>query len=160
MSTYLKILIPLLDDCLKKEDLSPEVGFVGAYVYDKNRPYIENCVFLVYDLRIKNEKVNERDHRMRHSSNLQGTIVEYIKGVPYKIYAYHLIGSDIKKVFKGLKPCEHENTARVLKFWNMGDLEVNKSLLSRQTLKIPVEWKKIPEFDYRPEPFENLKGNV
>ena len=160
MSTYLKILIPLLDETLKKEDLDPETGFVDAYVYDKNRPYIENCVFLMYDLRIKNEKVNERDYRMRNSKNLQGTIVEYISGVPYKIYAFHLISSDIKRVFKGLKPCEYNNRIRVLKFWNMLDLNVNSVLCSRGCTKTPVDWKKIPEFDYRGDPLGNLKGNV
>lgn len=153
MSTYLKILIPLLDPVLKKEDLTKESGFVDAYVFDKNRPYIENSVFLMYDLSVVGDIPNEREYRMRSCKNVSGTLIEFIDGKAYKIYTFPLIGADIKKVFKGFKPTSIEGANRVLGFWYGTDSSVNMTMLDRSVTKMYLDWKTVPEFDYRPEPY-------
>lgn len=153
MSTYLKVLIPMLDPLLKKEDLTKESGFVDAYIFDKNRPYIENSVFLMYDLSAANKISNEREYRMRSCKNVSNSLIEYIGGKAYKIYTFPLIGSDIKKVFKGFKPSSMEGAARVLGFWSGTDESVNMTMLDRSVTKMYLDWKTVPEFDYRPEPY-------
>ena len=60
MSLQMKLIIPLLDKSLTKEDISPEAGFVDAYNYDINRPALENCVFLMYDAYTRTPESNRR----------------------------------------------------------------------------------------------------
>lgn len=153
MSTYLKVLIPLLDPVLKKEDLTKKSGFVDAYIFDKNRPYIENSVFLMYDLSIANNTSNEREYRMRSCKNVSNSLIEFIGGKAYKIYAFPLVGADMKKVFKGFKPVSMRGANRVLGFWEGTDSSVNMTMLDRSVTKMYLDWKTVPEFDYRPEPF-------
>lgn len=153
MSTYLKVLIPLLDPVLKKEDLTKESGFVDAYIFDKNRPYIENSIFLMYDLGIANKTSNEREYRMRSCKNVSNSLIEFIGGKAYKIYAFPLVGADMKKVFKGFKPVSMGGANRVLGFWGGTDSSVNMTMLDRSVTKMYLDWKTVPEFDYRPEPF-------
>lgn len=45
-------IAPLCDDNLTQRDLSVESGFVNAFTTDKNRPYLENKVFLMYDSKV------------------------------------------------------------------------------------------------------------
>ena len=40
-------IVPLMDDNLTWQDLTVESGFINAYTSDKNRPYLEDKVFLV-----------------------------------------------------------------------------------------------------------------
>ena len=141
----------MLDPVLKKEDLTKESGFVDAYIFDKNRPYIENSIFLMYDLSVANKTSNEREYRMRSCKNMSGSLIEFINGKAYKIYTFPLVGADIKKVFKGFKPSSMEGAARVLKFWNGTDTSVNMTMLDRSVTKMYLDWKTVPEFDYRPE---------
>lgn len=151
MSTYLKILIPMLDSKLKKEDLTEESGFVDAYTADKNRPYLENTIFLMYDLSIKNKIANEREYRMRSCKNISNSTIEYINGKAYKIYAFPLVEKDAKDVFKGFKPRSIKGANRVLSFWCGSDNSVNLTMLDRSVTKLYLDWRSVPEYDYLPE---------
>ena len=148
----MKLLIPLLDNNIKKEDLTKEAGFVDVYVYDKNRPSIDNCIFLMYDLSVTGDRVGDREHRFANCANLYNSKVEYIGGKAYKIFAFNKIGCDIKRLYSGYKPKEYKNVVRILSFWRGYDEDVNKTMLTNKAERFNCDWKTIPEYDYRPGP--------
>ena len=107
----------------------------------------------MYDLSVVGDIPNEREYRMRSCKNVSGTLIEFIDGKAYKIYTFPLVGADMKKVFKGFKPVSIEGADRVLGFWYGTDPSVNMTMLDRSVTKMYLDWKTIPEFDYRPEPY-------
>ncbi len=66
----MKLMIPLLDKNIRKEDLTKEAGFVDAYVFDKNRPAIDNCIFLMYDLSKTTKETGQREHHFANCTNI------------------------------------------------------------------------------------------
>ena len=152
MSIQMKLMIPLLDSNIKKEDLTPEAGFVDVYVFDKNRPAIEDCIFLMYDISKKTKQAGDREHRFAKCTNLRNTKVEYINGKPYKIFAFSIIGNDMKSLYNGYKPKQYNNVVRILSFWRGYDDDVNKTMLINKPERLSRDWKTIPEYDYRPGP--------
>ena len=163
MSIQMKLIIPLLDENIKKEDLTKESGFVDVYVYDKNRPYIENCIFLMYDLSIKTTRAGNREHRFANCKNIHDIHVDFIDGKPYKIFAFCIVDKDIKALYNGFKPKQQKNVVRILSFWRGYDNDVNNIMLTNKPERINRDWKTIPEYDYRPEPmlaFGRKKGEA
>lgn len=158
MSVQAKLLIPLLDDIIKREYLTEEAGFVDMYVHDINRPYIENCVFLMYKIGIKSDIACECEYYMRNCKNLHSVKIQYIKGEPYRIYAFHLIGSDSKKIYKGFKPRDDRNITRILGFWMGRDVDVNNVMMKNNIYGVKVDWKTIPEYDFHPSFLETQIG--
>lgn len=152
MSLQMKLMVPLLDNNLIKEDLTESAGFVDAYVFDKNRPYIDNCIFLMYDMSKMTEESGKREQRFTKCTNLHSTKVEYIGGKPFKIFAFKIIGKDVKNLFNGYKPKQYNNVVRILSFWRGYDDDVNKIMLINKPERISRDWKVLPEYDYRPEP--------
>lgn len=159
----MKLIVPLLDNNIKQEDLTPEAGFVDAYVFDKNRPYIEDCIFLVYDLSIVNKHTGAREHRFYYCKNIYNTKVAQINGKAYKIVAFKMIGKDVKDLYNGFKPKDYNNVMRILGFWRGYDDDVNKTMLINKPGRISLDWKTIPEYDYQPGPqmgFGKSKGEA
>ena len=159
----MKLIIPLLDENITKEDLTKESGFVDAYVFDKNRPYIDNCIFLVYDISKPTKETGAHEHRFYKCTNIHNTHVAFINGKSYKIVAFKMIGKDIKSLYNGFKPKEYCNTMRILSFWRGYDEDVNKTMLINKPERISRDWKTIPEYDYLPEPqmgFGRKKGEA
>ena len=148
----MKLIIPLLDKCITKEDLSKEAGFVDAYVFDKNRPYIEDCIFLMYDISKPTKEAGIREHHFYNCTNLYNTKVSYIDGVPYKIFAFKIIDKDVRDLYNGFKPKKYTNVVRILSFWRGYDNDVNKTMLTNKPERISRDWKTIPEYDYLPSP--------
>ena len=163
MSTQMKLIIPLLDKNITKEDLTKDAGFVDAYIFDKNRPGIEDCIFLMYDLSKTTKATGKREHHFANCVNLHSTKVEYIGGKPFKIFAFKLVSKDLKDLLNGYKPKQYNNVVRILSFWRGYDDDVNKTMLINKPERISRDWKTIPEYDYRPGPqmgFGNNKGGA
>ena len=152
MSTQMKLIVPLLDNCITKEDLTPESGFVDAYVFDKNRPYIEDCIFLMYDISKPTKETGKHEHRFHNCTNLHSIKVVNIGGKPYKIFAFKMIGKDVKDLYKGFKPKDYNNVVHILSFWRGYDEDVNKAMLINKPERLSCDWKTIPEYDYLPGP--------
>ena len=147
MSLILKQAIPLLDDNLCMEDFLEDNGFVNAYTYDKNRPYLNNHVFLMFDPAIPNF---ERDVRFRSLNNMYDKKVEYIKGKPYIIYSFTLVNSELKPlIHKGIKPYSVKNLTKINAFWRGWDKELNEYMFHKSK-KLCNNWESVPEYDYRP----------
>lgn len=158
MSVQAKLIIPLLDKKIKKEYLTKEAGFVDMYVHDINRPYIENCIFLLYKIGIKTDLACECEYCMRECKNTHSVKIEYINNEPYRIYAFPLLGSDSKKIYKGFKPKDDENISRILGFWKGSDIDVNNVMMKNNIYGVKVDWKTLPEYDYHPSFLETQIG--
>ena len=59
-------IVPLLDDNLTWRDLTVESGFINAYTSDKNRPYLEDKVFLVYDSSVNTRESLDRYCKLKN----------------------------------------------------------------------------------------------
>lgn len=157
MSTQMKLVIPLLDENLVKEDVDEKNGFCGAYIYDKNRPYLDNHIFLMYDITNPTKEDYKRECRFRKHTNIYNIKVAYIKGRVYKIYAYPIINDDIKRIIDmRIKPKYMKNAVRIMYFWKLADDNLNKFLLNMSPMRIKPDWHSIPEYDYQPELYEEM----
>jgi len=152
MSNMMKLIIPLLDEGLVKEDFTKEAGFVNAYMFDKNRPYLDNHIFLVYKLPIQGKEAFNREVNFSTKcTNIQGFTVQEIKGEPYKIYAFPILNSDIKRILeKREKPKYTKSSIRILAFWRGYDDDVNAIMLTNKPERIGLDWNSVPEYDYKP----------
>lgn len=152
MSIMMKLIIPLLDDALTKEDVTEEAGFVNAYMFDKNRPYLDNHIFLVYKLPIQGKEAFNREVNFStNCKNIQGYTVQEIKGIPYKIYAFPIINPDIKRILNECrKPGYVKSSVRIMSFWRGYDNDVNNIMFLNMLGGISRDWNSIPEYDYKP----------
>ncbi len=152
MSNMMKLIIPLLDEALVKEDFTKEAGFVNAYMFDKNRPYLDNHIFLVYKLPIQGKEAFNREVNFSTKcTNIQGFTVQEINGEPYKIYAFPILNSDIKRILeKREKPKYTKSSIRILAFWRGYDDDVNAIMLTNKPERIGLDWNSVPEYDYKP----------
>lgn len=147
MSLLYKLVVPLLDSHLCMEDFDSKKGFIDAYGYDKNKPYLNNHVFLVYDASIQD---HERNVRFRELTNLYKRYVEYINNKPYYIYVFPCLSADVKNLLnKGEKPKDVNNNARIASFWRGWESDVNEYMFYK-SYKLYNTWESVPEYDYRP----------
>lgn len=151
MSTQMKLIVPLLDKAIKKEDLTEEAGLIDIYVYDKNRPQLDNHIFLVYDMSKVNKNVGQREHDLYRCKNIYSSVLEYINGKFCKIYAFNIVGNDIKKLYNCHRDISYEAKMRILGFWGGRDESVSKAILSKKDGLFSRDWKTIPEYDYCPK---------
>jgi hypothetical protein len=149
MSLQMKLIIPLLDKEITKEDLSPEAGFIDAYSYDINRPAIENCIFLMYDADSRTDEANRRYGKFEKLSTLRSSKVIYVDKKAYIVYAFVIIDTDIKNLLKGVRHTKNASYLRFVQFWGTGDGVVNHYLLVPTTC-FNYEARSVPEEDYRP----------
>lgn len=153
MSLLNKLAIPLLDDDLRKEDFDTTKGFVGVYSYNKNRPDLNNHMFLLYDASIHNP---EREYRFIKSKNLYKRYVEYINDKPYYIYVFPCINYDLKNLLnKGVKPKNTDNSSRIVTFWCGWERDVSDYMFYK-SYKLYNDWESVPEYDYRKSETELL----
>lgn len=147
MSTQLKVIIPLLSKCIKSIDLTEKAGFIGAYTYNINRPYLDDHIFLMYDANLVNKYTIDKEIRFSKSSELYGK--EYIRsgGNNYTIYTFIIIENDIKQLLKGLRHKKSSSFARICEFWDGKDKQVNKYLCDLLP-ELSCSGESVPEEDY------------
>jgi hypothetical protein len=152
MSLLYKIIAPLLDKELKKEDLDQNIGFVGMYGKDKNRPWLDNHFFLIYDIGKNPTENYKRECRFEKHTNIYDSSIQQINGKYYKIYVYPILNKDIKETLEtGEKPRHIENINRILLFWLGHDLEVSNFILANAPKRASRVGECVPEYDYTPE---------
>lgn len=149
MSTQMKLIIPLLDKNIKKEYLTAEAGFVNAYSWDKNRPYIDNCIFLVYTTPPETEIAKERAFVFSGLKSLYKIYYIRSKGKAYIVYAIVIIDSDIKCFLKGHRHTKQKTFSRILQFWSGSDLQVLK-YLNKNLTAYTCTGESVPEEDINP----------
>lgn len=146
MSLLYKLAIPLLDNDLRKEDFEAKEGFINVYSYNKNRPDLDNHVFLIYDASVHNP---EREYRFYNMKNLYKRYIEYINNKAYYIYVFPCIDADLRNLLnKGAKPKNVNNSSRILTFWCGWENDVNNYMFYK-SYKLYNNWESVPEYDYR-----------
>lgn len=152
LSLMHKAIIPLLDKELTKDDLREDIGFVGSYTYDKNRPWLDEHFFLMYDINKNPEENAKREQRFEKHTNIANVCVEQIGGKMYKIYAYWTgINPDIKRLkLVREKPSLLSNASRIAIFWQGEDRYLSSFLFAGDPMGLEVDWPSVPEFDHRP----------
>lgn len=146
MSTMYKMIIPLLNDCLKKEDFSEEAGFTDAFSMDINRPYLDNHIFLMYRFDTK-ESTWFRNKRFMDSGMVQNRKLIRINNTCYIVYAIPIINNQVKRIHKGLNVSTYDDKMKIVKFWNFEEGDVNTQMF-KPGATFNYEHKTIPEEDY------------
>ena len=155
MSNLMKIAIPLINDQLKLEDIQECSGFVEAYFEDKNKPFLTNHIFLMYDSLSNGSNVAECFYKLFHLKNRYGTRVIYTKNKPYTVYTF-TIDSTIRDLRDGNIILSTAQKQRVLEFWESKDAWITNNILLGTMYDHP-EASILPEEDYLPEIGEDEK---
>lgn len=149
MSTQIKLIIPLLDPDITKDDISPEAGFYNAYLYDINRPSLVDNVFLVYKLGVDDKKARAREEKFKTSKYIRSKRYAQIGGEWYAVYAFTIINKDIRFLKQALPTSSVKNTYRILSFWGGMDTAVNNAVLYPSE-PYSIQTEHLPEEDYIP----------
>lgn len=149
MSTQMKLIIPLLDPNITKDDLSEEAGFVDAYCYDINRPSLIDNIFLMYKADTNNKKAVLREEKFNNSKYIRSKKFIKVNDVDYIIYAFTIINNDIRMLKRGLPLSTIKNYSKILSFWEGKDENVNKAMLWTSE-PYSVQTEQVPEADYYP----------
>lgn len=144
----MKLIIPLLDKEITKEDLSLEAGFIDAYNYDINRPTLENCIFLMYDATSRTKEANDRYYKFSKLNTIRSCKTIYINKKPYFVYAFVIIDTDIKNLLKGLRHTKTSSYSHFIRFWGATDGLVNQYIVC-PTMLFNYEQHSVPEADYQ-----------
>ena len=148
MSIQMKLVIPLLDNKLKLEHLSEKAGFINAYSWNKNKPYLDNHIFLMYNHDIHNVWTELRDMHLTALDSYYGKDYITHKGKNYVIYIFVIVNSDVKNnLLKGLRHSKLSSWKRIAEFWNYSDDTVNEYLAGICT-PLSCHDEGVPEADY------------
>lgn len=129
MTTFEKILIPLIEDNIKKIDLTSAAGFIDSYTADPDKGYCDDSVFLVYDDTVRNDFVADRARRLAVSFNVKRTYVKYVNGKPLFIYELWC-KPELKKMFTGIVNLNGVQKMKIVSFWGSYDDVVEKVLMN------------------------------
>lgn len=113
-------IVPLLDDNLTWKDLTVESGYVNAFTTDKNRPYFEDKVFLVYRSDCNTSEALERYLKFNHLNTIHNTKYITINNIHYTVYCFNR--TQYKKDIDNLQlngKVKNINAAlEINRFWN------------------------------------------
>lgn len=148
MSKLLKLVIPLLSSDIKKKDLTEKAGFIDAYDTDINKPYCDDCIFLMYKLGLTNKESRDRHDRFKESSALYNWRRIRIDNHVYALYAFKVINKEAKMVLEDRNPIitSKLNVFKILKFWK-GDVEILRHIVLEELWEKEKE-RSVPEEDY------------
>lgn len=145
----MKLIIPLLSKELTMADISKDAGFIDAFSHDKNRPSIENCIFLMYDAGIKTKQAGLTRQKLSDLPELRSKKITVIDNVYYLVYAIVILDKDIKNLLQGLRHTKTSSYTRFVQFWGATDGMVNRYIVC-PTEQFAFGQTSVPEEDYRP----------
>lgn len=149
MSYHLKFIVPLLDDEITIDDLTPEAGFVDAYTDDINRPYLDNHIFLLYIANLNSKPSYNRTMKFKNLKSLYNVVDVRIKGTLCKVYAFCITDPAIKYITKNLFALSDSDKLKILKFWKTTDDDVNEFFVKNiDIVNHSFNRTSVPEWDY------------
>lgn len=147
MSTQIKLILPLLDESITKDDFSKEAGFIDGYTYDKNQPSLLSHIFLLYDGESRTYKKAITYEKLRKLKSLYSCRNVRIGGRSCVLFTITVIDSKLKKLLKGIPSFEKDDVVKSLKFWDLNEDDVNCILLGIDPL-LRIDNTSVPEEDY------------
>ncbi len=152
-------IVPLMSDKLTWQDLTVESGFINAYTSDKNRPYLEDKIFLVYDSKVNTKESLERYTKFEHLETVYNKRYITINKHPYTVYCFSnpKYNKDISRL-KSIGKLNSIATAKeILYFWNNVPVPELIERLYYPTYRIGESIEaELPEEDHYP--YEDIKG--
>lgn len=132
--------------------LNKRTGFVGAYLADKNKPYLEHCIFLMYEFMPNTTAEQYRTFlKLYKLDNLYDYYTYKIKGKHYRIFVLNYMQclNNLKYDLKYIKSGQLEyisliNKHKISVFYNDNSLFVN--LYKENLLQHDIDT--LPEKDY------------
>lgn len=147
MSTQMKLIIPLLDEEICKEDISTDCGFVDGYITDINKPGNDDCIFLMYDCENKSINAYNRTNKFCKLKSLKSSRIIRVNNHPYILYTFTITNPDVRRFKKGLSWKSYKSFNKISSFWDPNEKDVFDALM--------WEWKpyeksdkSVPEEDY------------
>ena len=112
-------LVPLYDDNLTWRDLTTESGFVNAFTMDKNRPFLENKLFLAYDSSVNTKESLEVHCKMSKLDSYYNKRYITINKKHYTIYCLNnpKYIKDINNLRKNGKTITPDAMLEINRFW-------------------------------------------
>ena len=142
MSTFEKIILPLIDNNLKSIDLTPAAGFIDSYTYDPDNPTWGNEFFLVFDDTVRNDYSKDVAKRLSKSKNIKKKYVKHVDGKPYFIYSFW-VKPELNKLYEGVFTLNTKEVFDILQFWgpfdNVSDLVLNPVIQTEVVHQMPLE---------------------
>lgn len=113
-------IAPLCNDNITWEDLTVESGFVNAFTSDKNRPYLEDKVFFVYDSSVNTKESLNRFLKFRQLGTIYNTHYITIKKKHYTVYCFSnpKYKKDIDRLRINGKTYNLKTALEINRFWN------------------------------------------
>lgn len=157
MSTFEKIIIPLLDINVKTIDFTSLTGFVDSFTLDPDRPSGEKEFFLVFDDSVRNEYVEDLKRRLDFSTKIKRSYIKYVNTKPYLVYSFY-IPSEVKKFYNSYILLSASQISKILQFWGVFDSDVN-SVVEQNGVMLDDKHK-MPLEDYRTPLFSKYKSGL
>ena len=155
MSVHYKMIIPLLDNVLTKEDFSEGSHFIGIYNDYPEKPFLKGSIFLLYEY-VADKESGMRNMRFLSSPYLYDSEVITIKKKPYFLYTFSVCNHSIKRIMGNLSPVDKKDLFKIFKFWNFEDDDVNNYLLHRR-VDSSFDDEAVPEIDWKPDETDLFK---
>lgn len=143
MSNICKAIIPLIDECISLKDIQDST-FVDCYVEDKNRPYLDSHVFLLY--KWDENKSSKVFYNFKKIKSFYGYKVIYVNGKSYIVYAF-TSNPNINRMKNGNIILGDIAKLRILRFWQFTDKWVTFNIM-RGTIMCDPPSGSVPEEDY------------
>lgn len=160
MANITKLILPLATDIIEKKhlDTSDKMGFVDAFIEDKNNPQLRSKLFLMYRTDVPPSVIVYRNYDFENNSRFYQSRLIRIKGVWYSVYIFSIFDKDVIGIYDGIIPTNDEKYLKIHKFWNFEDAFINKLLCNRH-LKFDTEGEdtQVPEQDYLEEDSPSLE---
>lgn len=150
MNNLIKLALPILNSEITKKDIDSNTGFYGAYFDDKNRPWLTNHMFLLYDLSSTSVEQNRTFYKFKNLANLHSIKYITVNNKTYKEFIF-TSNSTVNKLSEGIALLTNEQRLQILKFWNFTDKWINYDFLGEKNLLFPEEVRlleSVPEEDY------------
>ena len=155
MSTFEKMIIPLMSKEFKTTDFTKDAGFIDCYTFDPDKPTASNEFFIAYNDRIRSKSSIDRARRFDKSPLLKRTYVKYVNGDAYLIYSFW-VKPEIGKLYKGIQNITASQKVNVMNFWGQFDRQFSEFLVGNPV--IGIDWKHdMPIADYIPSDITEAK---
>lgn len=143
MSNIYKAIIPLIDENISLDDILDDT-FVGCYLEDKNRPFLDSHIFLLY--KWGDKKSTKVFYKFRNIKSFYGYKVMYINNESYIVYTFSS-NPNIRRISSGNIILGSLLKLRILRFWQFTDKWVTFNI-TRGTVVCDPPNSVLPEEDY------------
>lgn len=120
-----KFIVPLLFKNYSRFLSYSNFGFVNAYLTDKNRPYLDKHLFMVYETTSSVTKFKELDDAMRSHPNFYSHYSVKVNGKFYEVYSFlRDVGPYKEEIAELINENYHliryDTKIKILDFWPFG----------------------------------------